>query len=432
MLERKISKYLEEWQAKKRKKALLVTGAGQTGKTYSIRQFGKEKYEVFIEINFKDDKSAHGIFENVSVAYALIANLTAYKETSLKPGKTLIFLDEIQECPQARAAVRLLVKDGRYDCIEAGLAEDVLDYEELYSMRPLDLEEFMYANGIKSDAIEYVRDCYEQKWAVSGSAHEMLKRIFVYYVAVGGMPEAVQMFIDTHDMGKVTEIHRRILQQYRQDITNMRNVSNIDKTKMNKILDFIPTELNKTNKRFLLADIKKSARMERYENSFNRLSNLGLTLPCYHVSKVKAPLEENEKRNLFKLYLADSGLLCAMSPENVQFGIMQGKFEPAAESILQNTFARILESNGFTTRYFNEKNKGELDFLIQKGETVIPIEIKAGDSYKSHAVLDFVLDQKEWELDKGIVFCDRNVEKDGNVLYLPWYMVLFLHQQPAE
>lgn len=427
MLERKISKYLEEWKAKKRKKALLVTGARCTGKTYSIRQFGKEEYEVFIEINFKQDKAAAGIFENVSVAYALIANLTAYTEKSLKPSKTLIFLDEIQECPQARAAVRLLVKDGRYDCIEAGLVEDVLDYEERYFMRPLDLEEFMYANGIKSDAIEYVRDCFEQRWAVSGSAHEMLKRIFGYYIVVGGMPEAAQVFIDTHDMGKVTEVHKRILQKYRQDIEKLRNISKIDKTKMNKILDFIPTELNKTNKRFLLADIKKSARMERYENSLNKLSNLGLTLPCYYVSNAKAPLEENEKRNLFKLYLLDSGLLCAMYPENVQFNIMQKKFEPGTESILQNTFAQILAANGFTIRYYNEKNKGELDFLIQKDDEVIPIEIKSGDSYKSHAVLDFVLDQKDWALNSGIVFCDCNVEKEGSVYYLPWYMAMFMY-----
>ena len=426
MLERKIAKHLEQWKGKKRKKALLVAGARQTGKTYSIRQFGKEKYEVFIEINFKEDKSAADIFSNVSVAYALIANLTAYTGTSLKSGKTLIFLDEIQECPQARAAVRLLVKDGRYDCIEAGVVDDVLEYEEKYFMRALDVEEFMYANGIKSAAIDYVRDCFEQRWAVSGSAHEMLKRIFGYYVVVGGMPEAVQVFIDTHDMGKVTQVHKHILQLQRQDIEKMRNVSKTEKTKMNKILDFVPTELNKTNKRFLLADIRKSARMERYENSLNRLADIGLTLPCYYVSEPKNPLEESEKRNLFKLYLADSGLLCAMSPENMQFGIMRNKFEAGMESILENTFAGILTANGFAIRYYNEKNKGELDFLIQKGEEVIPIEIRSEDNYKSHQTLDYVLGNKDWDLKYGIVFCDRNVEKEGNIYYMPWYMVMFL------
>ncbi|MCH5256797.1 MAG: ATP-binding protein [Lachnospiraceae bacterium] len=426
MLERKISKYLDEWKVKKKKKALLVTGASQTGKTFSIRKFGKENYEVFIEINFAEDKAAADVFANVSVAYALIDNLTAYKETSLKPGKTLIFLDEIQACPKAREAVRLLVKDGRYDCIEAGFIEEVFDYEEKYSMRPLDLEEFMYANGIKSDAIEYVRDCYEQKWVVSGSAHEMLKRIFGYYVVVGGMPEAVQLFVDTHDMGKVTGVHKRILKQYRQDIEKAGNISNIDKTKMNKILDFVPVELNKTNKRFLLADIKKSARMERYESSLNKLEGLGMTLPCYYVSSPRSPLGDNEKRNLFKLYLADSGLLCAMSAENTQLGIMQGKLEPEMESIIQNAFAQTLTANGFVLRYINDKNKGEVDFLVQKDEDVIPIEIKAGDTYKSHAALDLIMEQKEPELKKGFIFCDRNVEKEGNIFYLPWYMIMFL------
>ena len=426
MLERKISKYLDEWKVKKKKKALLVTGAGQTGKTFSIRQFGKENYEVFIEINFIEDKAAADIFDNVSVAYALIANIAEYKDINLKPGKTLIFLDEIQACPKAREAVRLLVKDGRYDCIEAGLAEEVFDYEEKYFMRPLDLEEFMYANGIKSDAIEYVRDCYEQKWAVSGSAHEMLKRIFGYYVAVGGMPEAVKLFVDTHDMEKVTGVHKRILKQYRQDIEKAGNISNIDKTKMNKILDFVPVELNKTNKRFLLADIKKSARMERYENSLNKLESSGMTLPCYYVSSPGSPLEDNEKRNLFKLYFADAGLLCAMAPQNVQLGIMQGKLEPGMEGIIQNAFAQTLAANGFVLRYFNDKNKGEVDFPVQKDEDVIPIEIKAGDTYKSHAALDLIMEQKDPELKKGLVFCDRNVEKDGNIFYLPWYMIMFL------
>lgn len=426
MLERKISKYLEQWKAKKRKKALLIAGGRQTGKTCSVRQFAKENYEVFIEINFMEDKAAAGIFENVSVAYALISNITAHTGVSLKSGKTLIFLDEIQECPKAREAVRLLVKDGRYDCIEAGLLTQPLDYEELYAMRPLDLEEFMYVNGIKSSAIDYVRDCYEQKWPVSGSAHEMLKRIFGYYVVVGGMPEAVQVFIDTHDMGKVTEIHKRILGLYRRDIEQARNIYKNDKVKMNKILDFIPVELNKTNKRFLLADIRKSARMERYENCLNRLANLGITLPCYHVSELKPPLEKSEKRNLFKLYLSDVGLLRAMSSEEVQSDIAQNKFDSGMGSILENTFAQIFAANGHTIRYYNEKNKGELDFLIQKEETVLPIEVKASEGYKAHAALDFALSHESWKLESGIVFCDRNVEKEGKVYYLPWYMAMFV------
>lgn len=426
MLERKISKYLEQWKDKRRKKALLVTGGRMTGKTYSIQEFAKEKYEVFIEINFKKDKAAAGIFENVSVAYALIANLTAYTGTSLKSGKTLIFLDEIQECAKAREAVRLLVKDGRYDCIEAGLVTDVMDYEEMYAMRPLDLEEFMHVNGIKDSALDYVRDCFEQKWQVSGSAHEMLKRIFRYYAVVGGMPEAVQVFVDTHDMGKVGQIHKRIMEQYRQDIDKARNIYKNDKIKMNKILDFIPVELNKTNKRFLLADIRKSARMERYENCLNRLHDLGITLPCYHVSELKYPLEDSEKRNLFKLYLSDAGLLCAMSPENQQFNIMQSKFDAGMESILENTLAQILTANGYEIRYYNEKNKGELDFLIQKDEKALPIEIRPGDGNKSHMALDAALANEEWELECGIVFCDRNVEKVGKIYYLPWYMAMFL------
>lgn len=425
-MERKIDSYLKQWKEKKKKKALMVTGAGQTGKTYSIRRFGEGNYEVFIEINFRTDKKAAAVFENVSVAYALIANLTAYTEVSLKSGNTLIFLDEIQYCPKAREAVRLLVKDGRYDCIEAGMLTDVMDYEESYVMRPLDQEEFLYANGIKSDAIEYVQDCYEQKWPVSKSAHEMLKRIFGYYVVTGGMPEAVQTFIDTHDMEKVAKVHEKIMERIRQDIKQAVNISGKDKMKMNKILDLIPVELNKANKRFMLADIRKSARMERYENSLNMLEGMGITNPCYNVKDPGFPLDKSEKRNLFKLYLLDSGLLCSLYPENIKPDIVQGKFGKGSDSILENTFARILEADGFSLRYFNEKNKGDVSFIIQKGEQVIPIEVKPGTDIKSHAALDYVLNDEKFGLKEGIVFCDSNVEKDGNIYYLPWYMAMFL------
>ncbi|MDE7282120.1 MAG: DUF4143 domain-containing protein [Lachnospiraceae bacterium] len=427
MLERKISEYLKTWKQKDKKKALLVTGARHTGKTYSIRRFGKEQYTNLVEINLLENKTARDIFTDASDIGEVIAKLTAYIGNSLKAGKTLIFLDEIQACPKARNAVKLFVEDGRFDCIEAGQPESSYYYEEVYEMYPLDLEEFLWANGIRGAAIEYVKECYELNMEVSGSVHEMLKRLFKAYVAVGGMPEAVQLFVDTHDMAQVKEMQKGILELFIKDIENSQdNGTNRDRTKMKKIMEFIPEQLNKANKRFMLADIRKSARMERYEQCFDRLADTGMTLPCYNVSEPKSPLNNTQKNNLFKLYLADSGLLCTMLPENVQFEVLQNNLEINMGSILENTLAQILAANGFVLRYYNEKNKGELDFLIQKGKEVIPVEVRSENSYKEHSALDFVLSKKEWNLKEGIVFCDKNVEKNGAILYLPWYMSMFL------
>ncbi len=429
MLERKISEYLKEWKQKEKKKALLVTGARHTGKTYSIRRFGKEQYTNLVEINLLENKTARDIFTDVSDIGEVIAKLTAYIGNSLKSGKTLIFLDEIQACPKARNAVKLFVEDGRFDCIEAGQPETSYYYEEVYEMYPLDLEEFLWANGIRGAAIEYVKECYDLNMKVSGSVHEMLKKLFKAYVVVGGMPEAVQLFADTHDMAQVKEMQKSILELFIKDIENSKdNGTNRDKAKMKKIMEFIPEQLNKANKRFMLADIRKSARMERYEQCFDRLADTGMTLPCYNVSEPKSPLNNTQKNNLFKLYLADSGLLCTMLPENVQFEVLQNNLEINMGSILENTLAQILAANGFVLRYYNEKNKGELDFLIQKGKEAIPVEVRAGDSYKEHNALDYVLSKKEWNLKEGIVFCDRNVEKNGRVRYLPWYMSMFLQE----
>lgn len=429
MLERKISEYLKEWKQKEKKKALLVTGARHTGKTYSIRRFGKEQYTNLVEINLLENKTARDIFTDVSDIGEVIAKLTAYIGNSLKSGKTLIFLDEIQACPKARNAVKLFVEDGRFDCIEAGQPETSYYYEEVYEMYPLDLEEFLWANGIRGAAIEYVKECYDLNMKVSGSVHEMLKKLFKAYVVVGGMPEAVQLFADTHDMAQVKEMQKSILELFIKDIENSQdNGTNRDKAKMKKIMEFIPEQLNKANKRFMLADIRKSARMERYEQCFDRLADTGMTLPCYNVGEPKSPLNNTQKNNLFKLYLADSGLLCTMLPENVQFEVLQNNLEINMGSILENTLAQILAANGFVLRYYNEKNKGELDFLIQKGKEAIPVEVRAGDSYKEHNALDYVLSKKEWNLKEGIVFCDRNVEKNGGVRYLPWYMSMFLQE----
>ena len=197
---------------------------------------------------------------------------------------------------------------------------------------------------------------------------------------------------------------------------------------INNIFDNIPSQLDDKNRRFMLSSIQKNARLRDYEDSFVWLTDAGVALPCYNLTEPKIPLKINEQSRLFKLYMSDVGLLCAMSLENVQFEILQGNLSINMGGILENAFAELLKANGFALRYLNKKNIGELDFVVQQNDEVMPIEIKSGKDYKTHAALNNALKVKEWNLKKGIVFCMDNIQKTERITYLPWYLVMFLKQ----
>lgn len=434
MLKRKAFDRLKEWKKQPDKKALLITGARQIGKTFLVRRFGMEEYQNFVEINFITESRAADIFSENMNADTIIANLTAYTRKEMTPGKTLIFFDEIQECPRARTAIKFLVEDGRFDYIESGSLLGVnykevpsypVGFEEQYQMYPLDLEEFLWANGVREETLAVLRECYVHCKPVSPSMHETVNSLFSYYVITGGMPAVVQCFVETHDMARVLRIQQDIVELYRQDISKY---SQTDKIRIKDIFGRIPAELNDKNKRFMLSDIKKTARMSRYESSFMWLSDAGVSLPCYNVTEPKLPLVINEKRNLFKLFLGDVGLLCAMCMENVQFDILQGDLTVNMGSILENAAAQMLTAKGFRIFYFDKKNIGEIDFLVQRDKQVIPVEVKSGNDYKKHAALDNILKVEDWGLEEAFVFCRGNVERQEKITYLPWYMMMFLER----
>lgn len=436
MLKRQIYKSFIKWQeSKKNKKALLVTGARQTGKTFLIRVFGKEYYNNFIEINFITEPKAMEIFSGNLSADILIANLTAYVKKEMKPGKTLVFFDEIQECPAARTAIKFLVEDGRFDYIESGSLLGVrykevqsypVGYEEIIQMFPLDFEEFITAVGVQPETIRLLQDCFEKKIPVSESINQSMIELFRHYIIVGGMPAAVQQFIDSRDIGEVVRIQNNILALYRQDISKY---ALNDKIRVKDIFDRIPSQLNDQNRRFILSEINSNSRMNRYESSFLWLSDAGVALPCYNVSEPKAPLELNKKSSLFKLFLGDTGLLCAACLENVQFDILQGDLSVNLGSILENIFAQILSANGFNLYYMNKKKTGEIDFILQRGKCIVPVEIKSGNDYERHTALNNILMTEEWNIENAYVFCKGNVKSIDKITYLPWYMCMFFKQE---
>ena len=436
MLRRKVYQELLKWKAKANGKALCVIGARQTGKTTLIREFGKNEYEHFAEINFVTDEKAADIFKDKLTAEAIITNLTAYLQTPLEPGKTLILFDEVQECPAVRSAIKFLVEDGRFDYIESGSLLGVrykevksypVGFEQILPMYPLDFEEYLWANGVQDKTLQYLKTCYDRKEKVSDFVHETLCKLFYSYLVVGGMPETVQIYIDTHDIAKVVLNQRSILDLYRLDIAKYAEKS--DKLKIKAIFDSIPAQLNEKNRRFKLNSINASARHIRYEDSFNWLADAGVALPCYNVTEPQAPLQISEKRNLFKLYMNDVGLLCASCMENIQFDLLLGNVEINMGSILENAFAQNLKSNGFELHYYDSKKIGELDFVLQKGLHTELVEIKSGNDFKKHLAMDHAMQVEQWEFEQSIVFSKSNVEREGDVLYLPWYMILFFTQE---
>ena len=439
MLRRKAYQNLLDWKNETKGKALCIIGARQIGKTTLIREFGKREYKYFAEINFVTDPRAADIFHGKLTAEEIITNLTAYLQVPLEEGETLILFDEIQECPEVRSAVKFLVEDGRFDYIESGSLlgvryKDVRSYsvgfEQILPMYPLDFEEYLWENGVQEQTISYLRNCYEQKKTVSETVHQTLCKLFYSYLVVGGMPETVQIYIDTHDIAKVVQNQRSILDLYRLDIAKYATDS--DKIKIKAIFDSIPAQLNEKNRRFKVNSVDPNARILRYEDCFNWLADAGIALPCYNETEPQPPLQLNEKRNLFKLYMNDVGLLCAACMENIQFDLLMGNMDVNMGSILENVFAQNLKSNGFELRYFDSKKVGELDFVLQRGVSAEVVEIKSGSDYKKHLAMDHAVKTENWKFGNCIVFSKSNVEEENGILYLPWYMVIFYRQEVPQ
>lgn len=437
MLRRKAYDKLLEWKAADKRKALCIIGARQIGKTTLIREFGRANYENFVEINFVTDENAQKIFDGSLDANTLITNLTAYVRKPMEPGKTLVLLDEIQKCPNARTAIKFLVEDGRFDYIESGSMLGVrhkevksypVGFEEIYRMYPMDFEEYLWANGVQQETIDYLRSCYRELKPVTESVHDTMNRLFYSYVVVGGMPQVVQTYVDTHDIGKVIANQQEILEQYRLDIAQYAEGN--DKLKIRAIFDSIPAQLNEKNRRFYVNSISKNARLNRYDNSFKWLDDAGVALPCYNVSAPQAPLALNEKHNLFRLYMNDVGLLCAACMDNIQLDLLKGDLSINMGSILESAMAQQLKSQGFSLYYYDSTKIGELDFVVQNGMHIELLEIKSGGDYKKHTALNNALAVSDWNLAHAYVLCKGNVESKGEVTYLPWYFTLFLH--PAE
>jgi len=434
MIERKMEDRIRSFYNKD-KKALLITGARQVGKTYIIREFGKTAFESFIEINFLENHTAQTLFENATSSADILLRISAITDKPLIPGKTLIFFDEVQECKELVTAIKFLVDEGSYRYILSGslLGVDLKDirsapvgYMDVFEMYPLDFEEFALANGVSERVIRSLRNAYENHTAVDAVVHERMMDLFRLYLIVGGMPSVVDRYLKTNNLQEVAQEQRAILTMYRQDIAKYdpRN-----KLYLEDIFAQIPSELNTKNKRFILKNLNENFKFSRYQNSFIWLKNAGVALPTFCVAEPTVPLMLNKSANLFKLFLSDVGLLAAMYMDGIQLKLLNREKDINFGSIYENAAAQELKAHGYDLYYFNSKKQGELDFIVEMGGDVLPIEIKSGKDYARHAALDNVMSNPDYAIPVAYVFQNDNVKVDGKVVYLPVYMLMFLQKE---
>jgi hypothetical protein len=437
MIERKIQKRLKQFYEENEKRALLITGARQVGKTFIIREFGKQ-YKSFVEINFLENKAAKTLFEQAANSEDLLLRISAVTNVPLIPGETLIFLDEVQECKEIVTAVKFLVEEGSYHYILSGslLGVDLKDirsvpvgYMDVVEMYPLDFQEFAVANGVSEKVIASLRKSFEQEEAVDEIIHEKMLELYRLYLIVGGMPAAVMQYLNTNNLQQVVGEQRSIITTYKKDIAKY---DPEDKLYLEDIFDLIPSELNAKNKRFIMKNLNENFKLSRYRNSFIWLRDAGVALPAFCANEPTSPLLLSKSTNLFKLFLADVGLLAAMYMDNIQIKILNKEKDINFGAVYENAAAQELVAHGFDLYYFNSKKQGEIDFLIEQNGEVLPIEIKSGKDYTKHAALNHVLENENYKIERALVFHNGNVSKKEKVTYYPIYMLMFLQKNVEQ
>lgn len=420
------------------KKALLITGARQTGKTYIIRKCIKDCFESVIEINFIENENAKKMFSGFRDSQDILLRISAVADKPLIKGKTVIFFDEVQECKELVTAIKFLVEEGSYQYVLSGSLPGVelkdirsvpVGYMSIMEMYPLDFEEFCVANGVSAHILDMLRDCFRNAVPTDEVVHEKMMELFRLYLITGGMPEVVLRYIETNNIQEVIATQRDILALYKKDISKY---DPTNKLYLEDIFNLIPSELNSKNKRFLLKNLNENFKFSRYEHSFIWLKDAGVALPTYCASEPVFPLLLSKSTNLFKLFMSDVGLLAAMYADNLQMKLLMNEININFGSIYENVVAQELKCHGFDLYYYNNNRLGELDFLIEYNGAVLPIEVKSGKDYERHAALTNCISNKRYDIPKAYVFCNNNVKRAEKVTYYPIYMITFLEKTTQE
>ena len=357
-MQRKIENRIVRFFEKEKRKALLVTGARQIGKTYIIRKCIKDCFESAVEINLIENENAKKIFSEFKDSKDILLRLSAIVDIPLIKGKTVIFFDEVQECKELVTAIKFLVEEGSYQYVLSGslLGVELKDirsvpvgFMEIMEMYPLDFEEFCMANGVSSRILNILRDSFHSEIPIDEVVHEKMMELFRLYLITGGMPEVVLRYVETNNIQEVVTTQKSILELYKKDISKY---DPNNKLYLEDIFNLIPSELNSKNKRFILKNLNENFKFSRYEHSFIWLKDAGVALPTYCASEPLLPLLLSKSTNLFKLFMSDVGLLAAMYADGLQMKILMNEININFGSIYENVVAQELKCHGFDLYYY--------------------------------------------------------------------------------
>lgn len=437
MLKRKITKTLIDWKNEENKQCLLVRGARQVGKTFIIEQFCKENYESYIYINFELSPTLKDIFNGDLDANTLIMKLeVTFPEIEIKAGKTVLFLDEIQSCPNARVALKSFAIDKRIDVIASGsllglyykeITSYPVGYEKIVDMYPLDFEEFLWAVGIKENLISEVRKCFENKKQIDEYILTQLNKQFKMFLIIGGMPRIVDEYIKEKSLGKVMSLQKSMIEDYKLDVVKYAE-TNIRQKVLNTF-DSIPAQLARKNKKFSYVNIlegEKNVGERKYSSSIEWLKNAGIINYCYNLTEPAAPLKSNLRLDCFKIYVRDTGLLMSMYEEGIQKDILNDELYINEGAILENVCAEEIQTRYNDVMYYEKKSKLEIDFILNIDGIVTAIEVKSGNNRQSKSLDSIVNNYKtvsryiKLEKDTNIYVDDLGIE------HYPLFMIMFI------
>ncbi len=431
MLKRKAAERLRAWKESRARRGLMVMGARQVGKTTTIREFARAHYDVVAEVNFFEDERAVETISGATSAKDLFLRITALSGKEVVAGRTLVFLDEIQECGDVLTWLKFLEESTDCDYVLSGsrLGLDAFDVRSLpvgsletMEMFPLDFEEFCWADGIAEPVIDEARECFLGRRPIPAFIHDKLMDAFYRYVLVGGMPAATWAYAETNALPETRAAQEAIVDLYEYDISKYV----IDKTESRQIrmvYESIPGQLNRANKRFKFTRLSKSARFANLETAFDWLESAGVALETIRVSDPSFPLGLTEDRSSFKLYMNDVGLLTSRLMREVDLDILNRKSSMNFGSIFENAVAQELRSQGFPLFYYQSTSVGEIDFLLQDASGDVSLcEVKSGKDYRRHSAMSNLLGTDNYRFKGAYVLCDGNLAQEGPITYAPIYL----------
>lgn len=435
MLKRKATKDIKKWVESKDRKCLVVQGARQTGKTYIIERFAEENYEEYVEINFKQMPSARDIFSgDLTVANMVMAMRFRFPEKKIAPGKTMFFLDEIQECQEALTSLKFWALDNRFDVIASGSLLGIdykrassypVGYLDYLKMDGLDFEEFLWGMGITEDMIETLRGYLESRTAIPEAIHSQMMAYYRQYVAIGGMPEAVSKYAETRDFRDVDRIQRNLLQGYLYDIAHYATAE--EKVKAEKCyLSLAKQLLDKENHKFQYKEVERGGRAQKYYSSIEWLLRADMVHICKRVTDIKFDLEDYARDDFFRAYTTDLSLLMAMKDFSLKQHIVENTLEGNTKGgMYECAVADALYKKGHKLYFYkNDTSHKEIDVIIQKDGSVVPIEVKNGQG-KANSLKSVM--KKNKDIPWGYKFADGNIGvSDDCIITLPLYMAAFI------